>query len=392
MVKSNVIWRLAIYPLLVLALAACSSTDGEEETGPAPLIDFDAERKFNKVWSRSIGDGQGDIFNRLQATVVDKTIYVAAANGEVEAIDLQSGDRIWDQDLDQLLVGGTGAGEQLVVVGSASGELIALDRDSGEQLWAEQLGGEMLAVPQINEGRVFAQTFDGQMLALDAATGQRIWSYRNNVPVLTLRGTSSPLLFRDSLIAGFANGQVVSFDQETGAVRWSTRVAVAKGDSEIERIVDVDGALLELNNLIYVASYQGRIVAIEPGSGRRIWSNEASSHVGLSAGFGNIYVTGQDGSITAFEKNGQGARWAQTVLARRKLTGSATLGSYVIVGDVEGYLHALSQVDGHLAARTKVDSDGIQVDLQTIDDGLLVYSNGGKLVLYELAEKSKGFF
>lgn len=392
MVKSNVLWRMTGYLLLALALAACSSTDGEEETGPAELIDFDAERKFKKVWSRSIGDGQGDIFNRLQPTVFDKTIYVAAANGEVEAIDWQSGDRIWDRDLDQLLVGGTGVGEQLVVVGSASGELIALDRSTGKQLWAQQLGGEMLAVPQVKEGRVFAQTFDGQIIALNAETGQRIWSYRNTVPVLTLRGTSSPLLFSDALIAGFANGQVVGFDQETGAVRWSTRVAVAKGDSEIERIVDVDGALLELNNLIYVASYQGRIAAIEPGSGRRIWANEASSHVGLSAGFGNIYVTGQDGTITAFEKNGQGARWAQTVLARRKLTGSATLGSYVIVGDIEGYLHALSQVDGHLAARTRVDSDGIQVDLQAIDDTLLVYSNGGKLVLYKLTEKSKGFF
>ena len=62
------------------------------------------------------------------------------------------------------------------------------------------------------------------------------------------------------------------------------------------------------------------------------------------------------------------------------------ISSYVIVGDFEGYIHALSQVDGHIAARTRVDSSGIQVDLQTFDNKLLVYSNDGKLVAYKLEE------
>lgn len=389
--------RLVVKSLMLIVvttgmlLAGCSSIDTEEEQGPAPLVDFKAERYFKKQWSTSIGDGQGGIYNSLKPAIDSGVIYVAAADGEVEAISLDRGKSQWDIDLDQLLVGGVGVSPELVLVGTASGEVIALDRSDGQELWRKQVGGEILAAPQSNGSKVFVQTFDGQMLALDAESGKRLWSFRNTLPVLTLRGTSTPIMYRDAVIAGFANGRVVSFDMQTGAVRWNTRLSIAKGDSEIERIVDIDGALLESGGLIFAVNYQGKVAAIEPGAGRIIWSNDASSYVGMSEGFDNIYVSDADGTVTAFEKSGRGARWAQTVLARRELTGSTTLSSYVIVGDIEGYLHALSQVDGHLAARTRVDSDGLHVDMQSVGDVLIVYSNGGKLAAYRLTERS-GFF
>lgn len=375
---------------LLALLTGCSSND-EEEKGPAPLVDFEPERYFKKQWSNSVGDGQGEIYNRLKPAVYGDMVYAAAADGTIEAITLERGKTTWDTDLDQLLVGGVGVSADFVMVGTASGEVVVLDRNNGDELWRAEVGGEVLAPPQSDGYRVYVQTFDGQLLGLNAADGKRLWSYRNTMPVLTLRGTSRPLLYRDSVIAGFANGRVIGFDSATGAIRWNTRVSVAKGDSEIERIVDIDGDLLEAGSLLYAVSYRGQVIAIEPASGRRMWSNEASSYVGMSEGFGNIYVSDADGTVTAFEKQGRGVRWAQTVLARRELTGSATLSSYVVVGDVEGYLHALSQVDGHMAARTRVDSDGLQVDIQAVNDSLLVYSNDGSLVSYRLEEKS-GFF
>ncbi len=386
------LYRLAALVAVALVLGACSSTDGEEEQGPAPLVDFDAERKFVKVWSASVGDGQGSLYTRLNPVVDGNTIYVAAVDGQVKAVSRSTGKTLWDNNVEKQIVGGIGVGENILLVGTVKGEVLALNKADGERLWMVEVGGEVLAAPQTDNDRVYVQTFDGQLVGLNIDNGERVWSYRHTLPILTLRGTSTPLMMRGTLVAGFANGQVVSFDAETGAVRWSVRVAVAKGDSEIQRIIDIDGALLEENGVVYAVSYQGKVVAIDPASGRKLWSNDASSYAGMSSGFGNIYVSGEDGSVTAFEKSGQGARWAQTVLARRKLSGSATLSSYVVVGDFDGYIHALSQVDGHVAARTRVDSGGIQVDLQTFDDMLLVYSNDGKLVAYKLEEPTSGKF
>lgn len=381
---------LGLGVLLLLVLTGCSSSDLEEELEPAPLVDFEAEREFKKVWSNSVGDGQGEIYNNLKPAIAYGMVYAAAADGTVEAISLDRGKTLWDADVDELIVGGVGVSNRLVLVGTASGKVVALDRESGEPLWQSEVGGEVLSAPQCNGPMVFVQTFNGEVLGLDASNGARLWSYRSTLPVLTLRGTSTPLIFRDSLIAGFANGRVISFDMRTGAVDWNTRIAVAKGDSEIQRLVDIDGDMLLGSQLLFAASYQGKIAAMDPASGRRIWDYDASSYVGLSEGFGNVYVVDADGTVTAYQQQGRGAQWAQTVLARRKLSGSATLGSYVVVGDFEGYLHALSQVDGHLSARTRVDSDGIQADVQSEGDLLIVYGNSGKLAAYKLQEK-RGF-
>ena len=65
-----------------------------------------------------------------------------------------------------------------------------------------------------------------------------MWIYDRDVPVLTLRGTSTPLIYERFAIAGFGNGRVVALDIDNGSVRWEARVAIAQGRSEIDRIVD----------------------------------------------------------------------------------------------------------------------------------------------------------
>lgn len=370
---------------LLVTTSACSIFDSDEEQNvPAALIDFEKERSFDKVWSRNIGNGQGKIYNRLVPAINGESIIAAAADGTVARLNLENGKEIWTVNLENTILGGVGVGKSTILLGTISGDVLVLDLQTGEKLWSVNVGGEVLSAPQAKNDLIFVQTVDGKILALNDKDGQQIWAFTNSVPVLTLRGTSTPLLFRDSVIAGFANGNVISFNQQTGTVQWTVRVSVAKGNSEIDRMVDVDGNLLLTNNLLYATSYQGRVTAIDPNAGTRIWSNEASSNSGMSSGFGNIYVTGDDGTITAFEKSGNGVRWAQTVLANRELSGTVTQGSYVITGDFEGYLHALSQVDGRIAARTKLGGGGIRADLLIAGNRIIAYANNGTLAVYRL--------
>lgn len=378
--------------LATIGLSACSSNDADEEQGPAPLVEFEAAKVFQKIWSTSVGNGQGGIYNRLHPALSDDVIFIASADGEVTALTADEGDELWEVELDLPISGGVAVNQGMVLLGTSTGQVLALDQQSGETLWQSEVEGEVLAAPKSDGKLVFVQTFDGQLLGLEAKTGKRVWSFRTTLPVLTLRGTSEPLLVRDMVIAGFANGKLMAFDSDTGSVRWEVRVASATGYSEIERLVDIDGGLLAIDNVVYAVSYQGAIAAVDMASGRKLWVRDASSYVGMDSGFGNIYVAGHLGHVTAFVKNGQGVRWEQTVLERRKLTAPAVLGSYVLVGDFEGYLHALSQVDGTMAARTHVDSDGLQASLLVNDNIIYVYGNSGTLVAYQLNDKRSGFF
>jgi len=51
----------------------------------------------------------------------------------------------------------------------------------------------------------------------------------------------------------------------------------------------------------------------------------------------------------------------------------------VVVGDFEGYLHAMSRDDGRLTARIELNGGAIRIAPLPMDDGLLVQTSGGQL-------------
>ena len=376
--------------ILLLGLSGCStisgwfSSDDDDATAPAALIDIDETVAIDKLWSEGVGDGQGSGFYRIRSTIDGDTIYIASAEGEVMAIDRGNGDVLWDVELDSSLSGGVGVWEEGLFIGSSEGVVIKLDAATGLKLWATPLRGEILSPPQSNGRVVVAQTYDGKLQGLDFDTGELLWVYNSNVPVLTLRGTSTPIVDNNRVYAGFANGRVQAFDINSGAVVWEVRVAIPRGRSEIERIVDIDGSMELAGGTLYVASYQGNVVAIDVRSGRKLWQQKASSYSGVSQSFGNVYVADADGALSAYSRTGQGLRWTQDALAYRELSRPTPVGGYVAVADVEGYLHILSVADGTFVGRIKVDSAGVRADMQSVDNVIYVYGNSGDLVAYEI--------
>jgi len=233
-----------------------------------------------------------------------------------------------------------------------------------------------------------AQTYDGKLMGFDYQTGETRWTYTSDVPVLTLRGTCTPMILGDSAIAGFADGKLVAVNLRSGNVAWESRVAIPQGRSEIERIVDIDGSMALQGNELYVASYQGRLAAIDTRSGRRLWQRNVSSVSGVGVGFGNVYVSDDDGTVSAFLRNGQGVRWQNIDLGFRELSRPTPVNSYVATVDFEGYLHLLSQVDGEIVGRTKVDSKGARADMIAQGNRLFVYTNDGAVKAYDIEARN----
>lgn len=84
-------WKHAALLALALAVVGCSS-NSKKELPPAELTDFKEEVVLSKQWSRSVGDGQGDLYNLLEPAVDGSTIYAASAEGRVMAIQRETGD------------------------------------------------------------------------------------------------------------------------------------------------------------------------------------------------------------------------------------------------------------------------------------------------------------
>lgn len=386
--------RTLVALAVLVGLSGCE-TIGEwfddedyDPTAPVELADINETVVLDKRWSRSVGNGQGEGLYRLNPLLADGVIYAVSEEGELAAFDADSGKLRWESELEIPISGGVGKYRDSLLLGGADGLVMRLSAEDGSEIWRRPVTGEVLAAPQSNGEVVVAQAYDGKLMAFDYETGEKLWTFSNDVPVLTLRGTSTPTIYNDFVIAGFADGKVIAVSLDSGSVVWEARVAIAQGRSEIERIVDIDGTMAVQGAELYVASYQGRIVALEMRAGRKLWQRNVSSVSGVSVGFGNVYVADEDGTVSAFLRNGQSIRWQNIELGYRELSRPTPIGSYVAVVDFEGYLHLLSQVDGVIVGRDRPDSDGARADMIAKGNILYVYGNSGELIAYDIEVKN----
>ena len=359
------------------------SDDEEVDHEPKDLESIDVAVKIKKVWRKSIG-GSDDVYQpTLHPAVGDGVVYVASNKGRISAWPVTKGKRLWRTDLDLSLSGGVGLGAGLVAVGTAKGELIALDAETGEERWRVTLSSEILSAPAAKGKLLVAQTQDGKVYGLSVATGEEVWRYTVEVPVLSLRGTASPLVTPRMVITGFASGKLVALNATNGTLLWEAKLATGDGKSELERMVDVNSPVLG-NEVVYATSYQGRAGAFSRGTGRELWAQNSSSYHPPAFGSGRLFVADTEDQVLRLRSSGGRAEWTNTDLLRRGLTPPLVMGDYVMVADSEGFLHALSQADGSIVGRVKVDGDGVAVGMVTDGTTLFVQDRADDLTAYQL--------
>ncbi len=356
----------------------------DEVAPPTALVNIDTEVSLRRQWSVNIGNGQGDKYTEITPSIDNGVIYTASENGNVVAVDIDTGNTIWRTRLDVTITGGVGASNGLVMVATEDAEVVVLNQNDGGLKWRHAVSSEILSAPQTNGDVVVAQSVDDKLVALDVVDGEQRWIYETTQPALTLRGSSKPVITADSVIAGFSNGTLVAVSADDGVYRWEERVAVPEGEYDIDRVIDVDGDLLLDGARILAASYQGNLMAFEVTSGRIVWGMEASSYHGMAQGFGNIYYCDDKSQINAVRDNSEDVVWENTDLVNREITAPTSIGNYIAVADFEGYVHLLSQIDGRIVGRIQADNDGVRSNLIADNGRLYVFGNSGRLTAYNL--------
>ena len=401
--------------LLSVSLMACSSApekpdsnDDAESVGEGVLPDFDAQLSFDVHWRKTLGKGPGAAYTRLRVAERNGQVFAADTGGQVLALNLDDGSEIWQVTMEQPITAGVAlAGEQLFVA-TRDGVLHCLSARDGETLWQAVLSSESIAPAAADARRVFVHTVDGRISAFERKDGKQAWSYEHAMPVLTVRGTGSPLVLDNFVVTGFATGKVVALDKTLGIPRWDKRLATPDGRSELERLVDVDGSPVWQDGRIYAASYHGNLASIGL-NGDTEWEESGSGYTSPELALGNIYLTLEDSAIRAYDQRNGATQWLQTALQQRDLGQVTAVGNYLLVADGEGYIHALRQVDGDLVGRLHMRPKplhisypnqseatnwrllrgrdfGIRSPLIETDQGVLVYTNAGELALIGLSE------
>lgn len=371
--------------VLLLLFAGCASTPEErEQAGKAlKLPDFERRVRLDSSWRRDIGKGQGGFYNRLAPSTDDAGICVASIEGKLGCYTGQ-GKKSWRKKLGHALSAGAGIAADLVLVASSDGEVIALSRENGDERWRRDLGGEVLAPPQGDAGVVVVQTADGRLTGLAATDGKKLWQHKNDEPILTLRGTATPVVADGIVYTGFASGKLVAIDLETGSLQWDQLVALASGTAEIEKLVDVDASPHVTEEIVYATSFNGNLFAFARANGRALWRFPSSSYREVDEGFGHVYMADEKGRVYSINARDGEQRWEQSAFVNRELSSPVVFSGYLVIGDDDGYLHVLSQIDGSVVGRARIDGSGVRAPMRVVEDQLIVYSNAGKLAAYTL--------
>lgn len=370
-------WMVGAAGATLLLLAACGGNKNVDP--PAELTRFEASARLQRVWSAGVGGADPELRLGLSIARDGNTVFAASHRGEVTALDIETGKRLWQTRTRLPLTAGPGAGEGVVVAGTGQGDLIALDATDGSEKWRTRINSELLSQPAIAEGVVALRTVDGRLALLRLSDGTQIWAAEQQVPRLSLRGTGAPAIAGGIAISGFDNGRVMALNVSDGTTAWEGTVAPPSGRTELERLVDIDSAVQVVEDDVYVVAFQGSVARLARDNGQVWWSRDVSSYRGLGIDEDAVYVAASNGNVVKIGRRTGVEMWRQEVLARRQLSAPAALGAWVAVADFEGYVHLLDANTGDLAARTKIGGDPVSAAPLVHGDLALFLDTAGRL-------------
>ena len=371
--------------VLLVLISSCSSTNGIrfwknnsiEPDEPMPLQNFSEEKFISTNWSIQF-DGDNDLGN-FGPAFSSSNLFFADSEGNISSIDPLNGEIKWSLK-SNFLSAGVASGFGVLAVSDTSGNVIAYDQEDGSKIWSVNVKGEVLSKAAIDAKTVIVKTDAGELISLDKNNGEIIWSYRSNLPLLTVRGSSSPVIQDDKIFASFDNGRLGVFEIDSGFPLWDGAISYVSGTSELENLIDADSSPIIEGGLIYATNYQGNLNIFDLAQKRSVWTSESSSFYSPLITRGMIIVIESDSNLISFSSKNLQKSWDSDSYRNRNLSNGTVYKGQIVFGDEEGYIHVINPLNGKTIGRKKVSRKPIKSvhsrssSLYVVDESFKIFS------------------
>jgi len=212
--------------MTLLACATTAQADWATVRGNARRTGFvqtTLRPPFRLVWIRHfVGERLG---TAMEPIVADSKLFVATHNGNVYALDAQSGRPLWRFQTSGQFLHSPVFSDGFVVAASTDGHIYALDAETGKQDWAVFFGhhGGFATSPMVVHGTVFIGGRAGDVFAIDLSSGKVLWEQRFNAPI---RQTSAYVDGRVFITA--EDMRVRYIDAKTGKMLWTSKPLIGQ--------------------------------------------------------------------------------------------------------------------------------------------------------------------
>ena len=192
-----------------------------------------------------------------------------------------------------------------VYFGSGDGNVYALDANSGELRWKFKTGDVVHASPAFADGVVFVGSWDSYFYAIDAKNGKEKWRFHGGEDALIHNQVgfqSSPAVVDGVVYTGCRDAQLYALEAESGKEKWKIdnqlswvitspavvggKVYFATSDSALyhvagavtgKSLVKEDGRAYMfsspavVNDTVFIGVLNGTLAARDAASGKLLW-------------------------------------------------------------------------------------------------------------------------
>jgi outer membrane protein assembly factor BamB len=279
-----------------LMITACGSLEHYK-----PTADVSARPKMTAVWIKNLDPtyDSGNLPIGLQSPLINEGIVYAGHNsGYMQAFELENGRMIWSERDGSTYHAGAVAYKDQVIYGTTQGRVISRHGILGAIKYSVDLGASVETRGVINNGRIFFQLRNHQVFCLDVETGKILWGYKRSVPYLTtLQRASTPVVYKDKLLVGFADGTFAALSIEEGVLLYEAKLSTAS------KFVDVDNPAFIYNDKVYISPAGGVLSLLDPNTGKVLRTSEfATSRAPVARDDQLIFGT-PNGELVLTDKN-----------------------------------------------------------------------------------------
>src|SRR5690606_35061961 len=122
----------------------------------------------------------------------------------------------WSFQDDSDLGAGFARYKNTVITGNTSGKVYALDLTSGQKVWEYTTGGKVYSTPAVWKNTVVVGSSDHYIYGIDAKHGRLKWNIETGKAVL-----GSPVVEKGIAFIGGSDGSFKAIDIQKGKVKWS---------------------------------------------------------------------------------------------------------------------------------------------------------------------------
>ena len=414
-----------ITPDQVTLPPAYANTDWPQVGGnPAHAVQHTgATGNFDKLWSKDTGKGSARKGRVVAPPIVaGGRIFAMDGFNRVTAMDANSGDKVWDykvalEEREKTRVGRTGIVERVrdplsffdgsgtdkesvgggiavadgkLFISSGLGVVTALDAQNGEEIWTRNTRVPMHSAPTASDGRVFAVSDDNELFAFNANTGEVIWTYQGIVESARMLTAPSPAVVGDTVISGFASGELIAFRVQNGGVLWQDALSSAGQLTPLASLNDIAAGPVIADGYVIASAQSGVTSAFDLRTGQRIWTQPAGS-LGFPLIAGDfVYTATTDGQIVCMSKLDGSVIWIQQLQAHKNAkkkkkriawSGPILVGERLMVMSSQGKAVTISPYDGSIISEFKVGED-VFVSPIIANETVYVMTDSAKLIAF----------